>query len=194
MKVKVLPLEVQNDVLINLNKKGVKMETLLEQGYKLIDNQEFDNIRLSISSNPNGFSTLDLGQYAVRYKYVGPRDGKNRNFCAKVLDADLIYRKEDILNGTNNQFGDYNLFIYKGSYNCRHKWERVVFVKTDGVSTQPMDDYRQVPKGYLPSQYSPDDEEATKVNQKVQMKNTDYEKITDELSNIFYSLIIDNIK
>jgi len=55
-----------------------------------------------------------------------------------MLEANKLYRKEDIdqmsFSNVNMGFGvkganNYNIFFYKGGVNCRHKWERVTFVK-----------------------------------------------------------------
>jgi len=63
----------------------------------------------------------DVGKWIVRYKYDGPKDNKNRNFCRRVLDyqdrTGKVFRKEDIdimsFKGENTQFGRYSIFNYK---------------------------------------------------------------------------------
>ena len=92
-------------------------------------------------SNPNELSALDgadpnTGQIVrVRYKYVGPQDSKNRDFCAMMMSANRVYRIEDIAEMTsslaNPEFGQYDIFQYRGSYNCRHRWIKIVY-KTEG--------------------------------------------------------------
>jgi hypothetical protein len=56
-----------------------------------------------------------------------------------MLDANLLFRKEDInnltLGGENLEFGIYDIFTYKGSYGCRHNWERVYKRKDDDGKT-----------------------------------------------------------
>jgi hypothetical protein len=112
-------------------------------------------LTLSISSDPKAESFLDRGDYAIRYEYiVAPgkgdailyRDGKivTRDFCKRMIENNLIFRREDISqmsfrgentktnsnpNGTNTQ--NYSIFKYRGSFNCRHIWKRLVFIKSN---------------------------------------------------------------
>lgn len=72
--------------------------------------------------------TVDNGQWLVRYRYYGPTDSKNRNFCQELLSIDRLYTEEEIKNGLfNDDFGYYDIFDYKGSYGCRHRWKREIF-------------------------------------------------------------------
>ena len=124
--------DTQDTILEYLEKVGESEEDLVKAGWVLIeDAQEF-----AISSKPNEPSIEDYGKFRVRYKYTGPKDSKNRTFCRRVLDKNLIFRKEDInsmsIGGDNSQFGIYDMFKYKGSYGCRHYWTRLVYEKNDG--------------------------------------------------------------
>lgn len=126
-----LPSDVQEEILNRLDELGESEEDLLKDGWvKIEDEQEF-----AISSKPNEPSIEDYGKFRIRYKYSGPRDSKNRTFCRRLLDKNLIFRKEDInqmtLSGENSQFGVYDIFTYKGSYGCRHFWTKVVYEKGD---------------------------------------------------------------
>jgi 8-oxo-dGTP pyrophosphatase MutT (NUDIX family) len=68
------------------------------------------------------------GQWLVRYEYTGPSDTKTREFCSDVLNLGKLYTEEEIVNGLSNpEFGNYNIFDYKGSYGCRHKWKRQIY-------------------------------------------------------------------
>lgn len=102
------------------------------------DLTEENLIELAIQANPNADSNLDVetkkGKYMVRYRYVGPFDDKNRSFCASILtfqSANVVFRREDInqmsFTTSNPQFGTYSIFRYKGSFGCRHKWQRIIF-------------------------------------------------------------------
>ena len=96
-------------------------------------------LELAIQSDGNADSNLDVtiknvGEYKVRYRYDGPKDNRNRDFCASLLDyqsTDTVFRREDInrmsFTTTNRQFGTYSIFRYKGSFGCRHKWKRLIF-------------------------------------------------------------------
>ena len=120
-------------VLSILKEKGHKEQDLFDQGWKK-DGEE-DVLLLSIESDPTLPSFEDSGSHIYRYRYAGPRDSKNREFCAEVLDLDLIYRKEDInqmsFRTENPQFGTYSIFKYKGSYGCRHRWVKVRYSKSN---------------------------------------------------------------
>jgi len=144
-------------IFLSLHAKGLSKSTLESQGWTL--NKDF---KFAIDSDPTEDSKLDTKEYKVLYKYEGPRDDKNRAFCANVLDADLYYRKEDIdqmsFRQENMQFGTYSIFKFKGSYNCRHIWNRYVFTKTAKL----------VGKQVSADVVNPNDSEATTLNPKVQ--------------------------
>jgi len=128
--------EEQIELAKLLAEKGQDEKELLDAGYVLVGvepismNQmftEFDINGVKIYSAPNGKSSEDsLGSRQKRYKYVGPRDSKNRRFCGAMMEANKVYRIEDIQEMTDKQsnaeFGYYNIFQYRGSYNCRHQW------------------------------------------------------------------------
>jgi hypothetical protein len=69
--------------------------------------------------------------------YAGKRSGE-REFCKKMLRANKIYRKEDIIamgrRAVNPGWGKggantYSIWKYKGGANCYHKWFRVILVQ-----------------------------------------------------------------
>lgn len=82
-------------------------------------------------------SEQDTSLFKVRYRYQGGF-GAEREFCSKMTKANKVYRKEDIdLAGSkvvNKGFGPngadtYNIWLYKGGVNCKHYWERVIYLK-----------------------------------------------------------------
>lgn len=79
----------------------------------------------------------------VRYYYEGPTDTKNRDFCSYMMrqKKNTLFRWEDIQAMTdgeaNDEFGYYDIFTHKGSYNCRHFWVKVVYDELDGIKTNP---------------------------------------------------------
>ena len=99
-------------------------------------------------ANPNAKSSQDNEDIAIRYRYVG-NPNPQRAFCKKMMKANRLYRKEDILKmGTrvvNEGFGakgtndaPYSIWLYKGgglrSKNfpqgtCRHAWNREIYLK-----------------------------------------------------------------
>ena len=81
-------------------------------------------------SKPNEDSPkLDTDDLRIRFKYIGPVDDRNRKFCADMMSKNRIYRIEDIEQLSNPEFGPYNIFLFRGSYNCRHAWVRLYYKK-----------------------------------------------------------------
>jgi len=93
----------------------------------------------TFSSFPNVKSEQDNDLFKIRYSYSGPKaDDKTRDFCRKMLSADKVYRKEDIELASskvvNPGFGPkgadtYNIWLYKGSVNCRHFFMRKIYLR-----------------------------------------------------------------
>lgn len=79
-------------------------------------------------------------EVVTMWKYSGPKDDKNRSFCAKMLSLNKLYTREEIDN-LNNDMKDYNTDVWKyrgGWYtvpntdgllhqpSCRHSWNQVL--------------------------------------------------------------------
>lgn len=80
--------------------------------------------------------------FMTRYRYGGYGTG-TREFCAKMLTADKLYRKEDIEamqdkavnpgwgpNGSNY----YDIWFYKGGGNCHHFWRKEIYMNATGIN------------------------------------------------------------
>jgi hypothetical protein len=117
-----------------LNELGEPYSQLIKEGYDVIKVEKITPTMMNKMefSNPNEDSVLDHGNILVRYKYIGPRDEKNRKFCAEMLAKNRVYRIEDIEQLSNPEFGRYSIFALRGSYNCRHAWVRLLYAKQDG--------------------------------------------------------------
>lgn len=74
----------------------------------------------------------------TKWKYTGPKDSKNRDFCATMLEAKLLYTRAEI-DSLNNDMQDFNTDVwkYKGGWyhdpardvnvpQCRHYWQNVI--------------------------------------------------------------------
>jgi hypothetical protein len=135
---KVLPTYVKPIVLSHLKKVGVTKQSLIDAGYHLVSKDK--KLNFAIESDPLSSSSLDTPTNLVRYQYVGPEDDRNRDFCAEVLDLDLIYRKEDInmmsWRAENPDFGYYSIFDYCGSFGCRHDWDELWFSNVDEIKDE----------------------------------------------------------
>ena len=107
----------------------VKMEKITPQMVQKMSQERF--------SSPNDTSFLDNDKYRIRFKYVGPRDEKNRQFCAEMLSMNRVYRQEDVDQLTddvaNEEFGFYNIFLWRGSFNCRHTWVKLWYASTGQI-------------------------------------------------------------
>ena len=103
------------------------------------------------TARPNAKSGQDAlidGNYFItRYVYAGEfRHDNMREFCRKMLRANKLYRKEDIVamesravnpgwgpNGANN----YDIWFYKGGGNCKHFWQKTVWINSKGAKINP---------------------------------------------------------
>jgi len=80
-------------------------------------------------------------QFLVRYRYDGSKSPQ-REFCRKMMTANKVYRKEDIIamdnQAVNAGFGvngasTYSIWLYKGGARCKHKWVRRTYMSKGGV-------------------------------------------------------------
>ena len=84
-------------------------------------------------------------EFLVRYKYTrrvkSSKTGESRSFCDKMMSANKVYRKEDILamgkETVNAGFGvggsnTYSIWKYKGGARCQHAWIRKTFSRKGG--------------------------------------------------------------
>ena len=150
------------DELINL---GENEDELLKK-YDVIDEMEVDynqeerlDKMLKLTSTgrayPNAKSEQDGTskqqsqqgvEFLVRYTYSPKKVSANsREFCKKMVAADKVYRKEDILRMSNKVvnagFGKggsdtYSIWLYKGGARCSHKWFRKTYQIKDGKKTE----------------------------------------------------------
>jgi hypothetical protein len=110
-----------------LNNKSKKEQSLLSKVW---------NFATTGTARPTAKSEQDKNidgvQFITRYVYSGNRTGE-REFCNKMVNADKVYRKEDIVSMSSQQvnagFGpkgaaNYDIWLYKGGARCQHKWLR----------------------------------------------------------------------
>jgi len=125
-----------------LDQLGESYSHLIEEGWEIIKMEKITpqmvhKMNQERFSSPNDTSFLDNDKYRIRFKYVGPRDDKNRQFCADMLSKNRVYRQEDIDqltdNVTNEEFGFYNIFLWRGSFNCRHTWVKLWYAPTGQI-------------------------------------------------------------
>ena len=93
------------------------------------------------SSKPQAGSEQDTEIIKVRYAYApGTVSDNSREFCRKMVSANRVYRKEDILAAGNravnpgwgaNGADTYSIWLYKGGGDCHHFWKRQTYLRKD---------------------------------------------------------------
>jgi hypothetical protein len=144
---------------------GHELDLFIEAGeyenldyYNIVDENEVDyNEEVKLASTgvarPRSKSEQDSNDIVIRYRYVGNKTPE-REFCRKMMNANKVYRKEDIIQlrskPVNKGFGmngadTYSIWLYKGGGllsdtfpggTCKHKWNRVIYLKK-GVNVDP---------------------------------------------------------
>lgn len=138
--------ELSNESLAN---KLIELGEVINEDWEVVDERACEEMTLSESVLNGVFNfaqaprttdkkdVQDTSLFKIRYRYAGKSTGE-RDFCNKVLSANKVYRSED-LNANYNYNEDfapsgsdsYNIFLYKGGVNCKHFWERVIYLKKD---------------------------------------------------------------
>lgn len=130
-----LPEYIQDALVEELSKVGTPFPSFLEEYEPINVDEVMKEAAFAIKASAGKPSEADFANIQVRYRYSGPLDDNTRSFCAKLMSKNLIFRKEDIaaltLSNANKEFGTYDIFKYKGSFNCRHRWEELLFRKKD---------------------------------------------------------------
>ena len=98
------------------------------------------------TANPNAKSAQDENidgfKFITRYVYAGETSAKSRQFCQKMMSANKIYRKEDIMRMNTMQVNagwgpqgapTYDVWLYKGGGNCHHRWNKQVYASFEGA-------------------------------------------------------------
>ena len=96
------------------------------------------------TANPRAKSeqdeVVDGIKFITRYSYDGEIRANSREFCKKMISANKLYRKEDILRMSNQVVNEgwgpegidlYSIWLYKGGGLCHHLWRRKTFVAFD---------------------------------------------------------------
>ena len=123
--------EAVNDDWDVIDERGVEGHTLNESSLNAL-------IQLSsIGGDSRKRSQQDTSLFKIRYKYAGS-PLPERPFCQKLMLSNKVYRYEDLKAAeskvVNKGFGPngantYSIFLYKGGVNCKHWWQRVIYLK-----------------------------------------------------------------
>ena len=136
-------------VLIDETEVDLETENDLDAEIESLNNPKeklsfIEKLATAISGRPNSKSSQDKNvdgiKFITRYKYSGAEVGE-REFCNKMLKANKLYRREDIENTDSNVVNaghghkgqNYDLFLYKGGVNCKHKWLRQTYVSFENI-------------------------------------------------------------
>ena len=136
-------------VLIDETEVDLETENDLDAEIESLNNPKeklsfIEKLATAITGRPNSKSSQDKNvdgiKFITRYKYSGDEVGE-REFCNKMLKANKLYRKEDIENTDSNVVNaghghkgqNYDLFLYKGGVNCKHKWLRQTYVSFENI-------------------------------------------------------------
>jgi hypothetical protein len=110
---------------------------LLNNPKKSLLSKLFNFVSTGIA-NTNAKSEQDGELFKSRYRYSGEVGANSREFCVKMLNANKLYRKEDIMRMSNqsvnegwgpNGADNYDIFLYKGGGACHHFWTRETYRK-----------------------------------------------------------------
>jgi hypothetical protein len=151
-KKKVAAEDTAGDALIALGEDW-KEEWILIDSYNADEEIEHEFAVRTGAARPAAKSEQDAiidGKYFItRYVYAGSFTHDNmRPFCKKMVEAGKLYRKEDIVSmenvAVNPGWGPegantYDIWFYKGGGNCRHFWEKRVYVDAKGAKINPND-------------------------------------------------------
>ena len=119
-----------------------KGEIVDEEEWELIEAEPVNLASVRSYSDPDKPSEMDSGLYKIRYSYSKNLSGNSRKFCRQMVsaaNAGYVYRYEDLTamsadtNDLNPKMGhngsSYSVWLYKGSVNCKHYWERRVYFR-----------------------------------------------------------------
>jgi hypothetical protein len=141
----------ENYVLIDERDSDYDNEDVLNEYLNEIENTStklslIDKVLNFVSTGtarPTAISSQDKQvkgkMFKVRYKYTG-NPNPERAFCKAMMNANKVYRKEDIdrmsdsvVNRGFGEFGadKYDIFRFHGGPRCHHKWSRLTYMLND---------------------------------------------------------------
>lgn len=106
---------------------------------KIVNLVSTGDARPNIRSNQD--EVIDGIKFLTRYVYAGETKSNSREFCRRMIAANKIYRKEDIIKMgsevVNKGWGakgadTYSIWFYKGGGNCHHRWNKQVYATFSG--------------------------------------------------------------
>jgi hypothetical protein len=131
-----------DEVITDLNKP--KEKSALSKLWEFVSTGTAKKTAPSEQDGTSKQTKEEGNEFLVRYVYSPQRYSTNsRQFCKKMVNANKVYRKEDIMAMTkktvNPKFaksgsktGKYSIWLYKGGARCQHKWFRKTYVRKLG--------------------------------------------------------------
>jgi hypothetical protein len=134
-----------------------KENEMLSKGVKLSLFDKIVNLVSTGTARGNAKSeqdeTIDGVRFITRYVYAGETTTKSRKFCQKMIDANKIYRKEDIIAMSKQEVNEVrtnkdgvkkglgpngsplvDVWKFKGGGACHHRWNKQVYASFEGVN------------------------------------------------------------
>jgi len=136
--------------LIDVSKVDYETEEELDKQIHDLNNQKPSVLSKVLefvstgTARPNIKSEQDGAVFKSRYRYMGKVSEDSRDFCKKMIQADKIYRKEDIVRmestvvnaGWGPEGADvYSIWLYKGGGACGHYWQRETYLKKSDANS-----------------------------------------------------------
>ena len=132
-----------NEVITDLNKEDDS--TVLAKIWNFVSTGKATPYRESEQDGTSKKKGQEGVEFLVRYKYTrlikSSKTGEERKFCDSMINANKVYRKEDIIAmddiPVNAGFGvkgaaTYSIWKYKGGARCQHGWIRKTFARKGG--------------------------------------------------------------
>jgi hypothetical protein len=111
---------------------------------KILESESDLHFTSTGTARTNAKSELDGEKFKSRLRYTGEINPNSREFCRKMINANKLYRIEDInamsSKVVNEGFGangsdTYDILLYKGGARCKHYWTRETYrLKSDANS------------------------------------------------------------
>lgn len=121
--------------IASLVKSGVIKTSEVKVGDDVQIEREVSKSLKDLGAPPKG--EIETAEILVRYSYEGPKDNRNRPFCAKMLSLDRLYSRAEI-ERISDRLG-YSVFERRGGWYtkpdgtrqpyCRHRWKSNIVVK-----------------------------------------------------------------
>jgi hypothetical protein len=138
-----------NKYLDMMFSNGEPEENLIKDGWVIDSVHEIGTEEFALSpTKPNDESVEDTDTVRIRYKYdlsknikQSPIIDTTREYCRTLLNRNYVWRFEELLtlNGNNDindgGFGG-EARIWRGGYNCRHRWFKIIYKKDGDITNK----------------------------------------------------------